>query len=63
MPIIQVVSFDGKEYSTDAWQEWYGEKSDESKLVNSGEFDGLGFHAACDAIARALEEKGLGKKE
>lgn len=63
LTIKQVVSFDGQEYSTDAWQEWYGEKSDESKLVNSGEFDGLGFHAACDAIAKALEEKGLGKKE
>ncbi len=28
--------------------------------VNSGEFSGLEFKAACDAIIKALEEKGLG---
>ena len=30
--------------------------------VNSGEFDGLEFQAAVDAIAAALEKKGLGRK-
>jgi leucyl-tRNA synthetase len=30
--------------------------------VNSGEFSGLSFQAAVDAIAAALEHKGLGKK-
>ena len=30
--------------------------------VNSGEFSGLTFQAAVDAIAAALESKGLGRK-
>ena len=30
--------------------------------MNSGEFDGLEYQAAVDAIARALEKKGLGRK-
>ncbi len=32
------------------------------RLVNSGDFDGLGFTEAFDAIAAALEAKGLGQR-
>jgi len=41
------------------WQESYGEKG---VTVNSGEFSGLDFAAAYDAITSALEAKGLGRK-
>ena len=49
-------------YSTDAWQEWYADKSDATELVNSGEFDGLTVHQGIDKIAEALQAKGLGEK-
>jgi leucyl-tRNA synthetase len=41
------------------WSEAYVEYG---ITVNSGPFDGLEFQAAVDAIARALEKKGLGRK-
>jgi leucyl-tRNA synthetase len=41
------------------WQDAYSEYG---ITMNSGEFDGLEFQAAVDAIARALEKKGLGRK-
>ena len=63
LPIKQVVAVDGETFSTDAWQEWYGDKTRETHLVNSGEFDGLSMHDALDAIAAKLASKGLGQKE
>ena len=63
LPIKQVVAVDGETISTDAWQEWYGDKTRETHLVNSGEFDGLSMHDAIDAIAAKLASKGLGQKE
>ena len=33
MPIKQVVAMQGKEYSTEAWQEWYADKSDATELT------------------------------
>jgi len=41
------------------WQPAYAEHG---ITVNSGAFDGLEFQAAVDAIAAALEKKGLGRK-
>ncbi len=41
------------------WIEPYGEHG---VTVNSGEFSGLQFQAALDAIAAALEKRGLGRK-
>jgi len=41
------------------WQDAYAEHG---VTVNSGAFDGLEFQAAVDAIAAALEAKGLGRK-
>lgn len=63
LPIKLVVAVDGETFSTDAWQEWYGDKTRETHLVNSGEFDGLSMHDAIDAIAAKLASKGLGQKE
>jgi leucyl-tRNA synthetase len=62
LPIKQVIAVPGKEYSTDAWQEWYADK-DHGVCVNSGSYDGLGYKAAVDAIAADLESKGLGAKQ
>ena len=63
LPIKQVVGMPGKTYSTDAWEEWYADKSDATELVNSGEFDGLTVHQGIDKIADALQAKGLGEKQ
>lgn len=60
LPILQVIDAKGADdadFDTTQWQEWYGSK--EGKLVNSGEFDGLDFQAAFDAILAKLEPQGL----
>ena len=57
LPIKQVVALEGKDYSTDAWQEWYGDKN-AGTLVNSGKYDGLTFDEAVDAIAADLKALG-----
>jgi len=41
------------------WQDAYGEHG---ITVNSGEFSGLGFQPAVDAIGAALEARGIGRK-
>jgi leucyl-tRNA synthetase len=41
---------------------WIPAYSDHGITINSGEFSGLEFQAAVDAIAAALEKKGLGRK-
>jgi len=60
LPIVQVIDVEGREYSTDAWQEWY---ADYGRCVRSGRYDGLDYGAAVDAIAADLEAKGLGRKQ
>lgn len=63
LSIRQVVAKAGETYSLNAWEEWYGEKSDATHLVNSGEFDGLNFHQAFDAVVARLESLDLGRRE
>ncbi|MBO9353429.1 leucine--tRNA ligase [Bordetella petrii] len=62
LPIRQVVAVEGKTYSTDAWQEWYGDKQS-GRTVNSGKYDGLTHGQAVDAIAADLAAQGLGEKQ
>ena len=62
LPIKQVVAVAGKEYSTDAWQEWYGDKEN-GTIIASGKFDGLGYQAAVEAVAADLAAQGLGEKK
>ena len=62
LPIKQVVAVGDKEYSTDAWQEWYADKQS-GCAVNSGKYDGLSSAEAVDAVASDLVEKGLGEKQ
>ncbi|MDR5814442.1 MULTISPECIES: leucine--tRNA ligase [unclassified Caballeronia] len=62
LPINQVIDVEGKTYSTDAWEEWYGDKT-AGKLINSGKYDGLTTAEAIDAIAADLKAKDLGDKQ
>jgi leucyl-tRNA synthetase len=60
LPILPVIDVDGRPYSTDAWQDWY---ADEGRCIHSGDYDGLEYDDAIDAIAGDLEKKGLGRKQ
>lgn len=60
LPIVQVVDVAGKEYSTNAWQEWYGDKQ-AGRTINSGKYDGLSHKEAVDAIAVDLGAQGWAK--
>ena len=61
LPIKQVITVDSAEeangYDSKNWQEWYGSK--EGKLVNSGEFDGLNYQTAFEALLAKLEPQKL----
>ena len=62
LPIRQVIAVEGENFSTDAWQEWYGDKQ-KAVCVNSGALDGLSHQQAVDKVAELLAEKGLGEKK
>ena len=61
IPVVTVVRSSSGAYDTvvPPWTEAYSEYG---VTVNSGEFSGLEFRMAVDAIAAALEKKGLGCK-
>jgi leucyl-tRNA synthetase len=61
LPIVQVVKSKTGAYD-DVREPWIAAYSDYGITVSSGEFSGLEFQAAVDAIAAALEKKGLGSK-
>jgi leucyl-tRNA synthetase len=61
LPIKQVIAIDGETFSTDAFQSWYEDKT-RGVCVNSGNYDGLAYQEAVDAIAADLAAKGLGEK-
>ena len=60
--LFQVIHVDGKHFTYDHWQPWYGE-TDCSITVNSDNYSGLGYQAAVDAVAKALAQHGLGGKQ
>ena len=62
LPIEAVIGVDGQHFSTDAWQEWYSDKT-QGRCVHSGKYDGLGYQAAVDAVAADLAAKNLGEKK
>ena len=64
LPIKQVIQHKdpGVTFSTDAWQEWYGDKA-VGACVNSGKYDGLTYEAAVDAVAADLAAKNVGEKQ
>ena len=62
LPIRQVIQVEGEAFSTDAWQEWYGDK-ETGVCVHSGKYDGLNYSQAVDAIAADLKARELGDKQ
>ena len=62
LPIKDVIAVNDNVFSTDAWQEWYGDKQ-HARTVNSGKYDGLDHQATVDAVAADLAAKGLGEKQ
>ncbi|WP_410498572.1 leucine--tRNA ligase [Chitinibacter sp. S2-10] len=62
LPIKQVIAVEGESFSTDAWAEWYGDKS-RGVTMNSGKYDGLSYKAAVDAVAADLTAKDAGEKK
>ena len=59
--LVQVIHVDGEEFSYDHWQDWYADTRC-SITVNSDNYSGLDYTAAVDAVAAALEHRGLGGK-
>ncbi|KRG65213.1 leucine--tRNA ligase [Stenotrophomonas humi] len=53
---------DERTYDANRWQDWYTDKSRETELVNSAEFDGLDFQGAFEALAERFERKGQGQR-
>ena len=49
-------------FTTDHWQEWYADKQSGS-CVNSGNYDGMGYTRAVNAVAADLKSKGLGDRQ
>ncbi len=60
--ILQVVHVDGEHFSYEHWQDWYADKQN-GITVNSGNYSGLSYKQAVDAIAATLAGKGLGDKK
>ncbi|NUZ04572.1 leucine--tRNA ligase [Piscinibacter koreensis] len=59
--LLQVIHVDGEHFSYDHWQDWYADK-ERAVTINSDVYSGLSHRLAVDAIAAALEHKGLGGK-
>ena len=60
--LFQVIHVDGQHFTYDHWQPWYGETGC-SITINSDNYSGLSYQAAVDAVAAALEQRGLGGKQ
>jgi leucyl-tRNA synthetase len=60
--IKQVIAAEGEKFSTDAWQEWYGDKQ-RGITINSAAYDGLNYKSAVDKVSADLAAKGIGEKK
>ena len=60
LPIKQVIAVGNNVFDSTQWQDWYADK-EQGVLVHSGEFDGLNFAAAYDAIAIKLQNLQAGE--
>jgi len=67
LEILQVIHVDGEpHFSYDHWQDWYAIKDvdgERAVTINSANYSGLTHKAAIDAVAAALEHRGLGGKK
>ena len=62
LPIRQVVARDGESYDSAQWHEWYAAKEN-TRLIHSGDCDGLDYPAAFDAIGKKLQTLGAGEEK
>ena len=62
LSIQQVVASKGVAFSHTEWHDGFGDKAN-GVLVNSGQYDGLSFKDALEAVAADLAAKGLGEKK
>ena len=62
LPIRQVVDRDGESYDSAQWHEWYAAKEN-TRLIHSGDCDGLDYAAAFDAIGKKLQALGAGEEK
>jgi leucyl-tRNA synthetase len=62
LPITQVVHVDGQHYDYDHWHDWYADKQ-HGVTINSDSFSGLSYKEAVNAVAHALQVRGLGEKK
>ncbi|MEO6623753.1 MAG: leucine--tRNA ligase [Burkholderiaceae bacterium] len=61
IPIIEVILVDGATYDYEQWQDWYADRS-RGVTINSDSFSGLSCQEAINAVAHALQVRGLGEK-
>ncbi|MCA0198880.1 MAG: leucine--tRNA ligase [Proteobacteria bacterium] len=69
LPIVQVIALkqprseDERTWEASNWRDWYGDKTrTDLETVNSGEFDGLDYWGAFEALAERFERKGQGQR-
>ncbi len=62
LDILQVVHIDGLDYDYERWQDWYADK-ERGITINSGNWSGLRYQQAVDAVAQVLASHGLGEKK
>jgi leucyl-tRNA synthetase len=60
--LLQVIHVDGEHFTYDHWQDWYADTTN-SVTINSDVYSGLTYPLAVDAVAAALEHRGLGAKQ
>ncbi len=60
--LLQVIHVDGEHFTYDHWQDWYADTRG-SVTINSDNYSGLAYQPAVDAIAAALEHRGLGARQ
>ena len=60
LPMKQVIAVGSNAFDAHNWQDWYADKEN-GVLINSGEFNGLDFQAAFDAIGAKLQATGAGE--
>ncbi|MEP7300733.1 MAG: leucine--tRNA ligase [Caldimonas sp.] len=60
--LLQVIHVDGEHFTYDHWQDWYAD-TECSVTVNSDNYSGLTHEVAVEAVAAALEQRGLGARQ
>ena len=60
--IQQVIAVEGETFSTDAWADWYGDKT-KGQCVNSDALNGLNHKDAVNKVAEILIGKQVGEKK